>query len=139
MDGTKDLRDARREPLAPCGFAGMPASTPEKAHLVVAEGAENAYQLDFVVALGCKFARGYYFTEPLVPCDLAAHLQFASPAVVARGARQRRRHDGLGKMHTLPAARALQPPNLPLDRAPRPAEHRPDRPGSIPSSIGVES
>lgn len=141
VDDNKDVRDALCKPFEPWGFAVMHASTPEKALPVIAEGMKQAYPLDFVGVFGCKFTQGYYFTELSAPYDLEAYC--SSPAQPlsrkARGTRQRKRHDGLGKMHTLPAARALHPPDQPLDRTPRPAKHRPYLPASVRSRTGALS
>ena len=45
---------------------------------VVAEGVETAEQLSQLQSLGCKYAQGYYFSEP-IDCEKAEALIEANP------------------------------------------------------------
>jgi EAL domain-containing protein (putative c-di-GMP-specific phosphodiesterase class I) len=42
---------------------------------VVAEGVEEKYQADHLIALGCEYLQGYYFSRPVPPCEVAGILQ----------------------------------------------------------------
>jgi diguanylate cyclase (GGDEF)-like protein len=42
---------------------------------VVAEGVEEKYQADYLVALGCEYMQGYYFGRPMPASDATACLQ----------------------------------------------------------------
>jgi EAL domain-containing protein (putative c-di-GMP-specific phosphodiesterase class I) len=51
---------------------------------VIAEGVETADQLDQLKLLGCEFAQGYHFAEPLTPAAARALLTAAGGGVPAR-------------------------------------------------------
>ena len=52
---------------------------------VVAEGVENAQELDFLLAHKCEVAQGYYFSRPLPPEQFVGLLRAsASPVEVRR-------------------------------------------------------
>jgi diguanylate cyclase (GGDEF)-like protein/PAS domain S-box-containing protein len=55
--------------------------------LVVAEGVEEAEQVESLVALGCTLAQGYWFSRPLDPADLEVRLaaEPSRPPVVRAG------------------------------------------------------
>ena len=42
---------------------------------VVAEGVEEKYQADHLIALGCEYLQGYYFSRPIPTCEVADILQ----------------------------------------------------------------
>ncbi len=46
--------------------------------MVVAEGVENTAQRDEVVRVGCDYAQGYYFGEPMSETAIKA-IDWASP------------------------------------------------------------
>ena len=55
---------------------------------VVAEGVETAEQLGLLVALGCEYVQGYYFSKPLAAAAADAFMAQAEqpPAAVSVGA-----------------------------------------------------
>jgi predicted signal transduction protein with EAL and GGDEF domain len=63
---------------------------------VVAEGIENAEQLEYLRQLGCTTAQGFYFS-PAVPPEEFARLQLSPPAHWRRPARARPRADQFGE------------------------------------------
>ena len=50
---------------------------------VVAEGVETAEQLGLLVALGCEYVQGYYFSKPLEAADAAAFMTQAEQPLAA--------------------------------------------------------
>jgi len=42
---------------------------------VVAEGVEEKYQADHLIALGCEYLQGYYFSRPIPHSEVADILQ----------------------------------------------------------------
>ncbi|MGD9360889.1 MAG: EAL domain-containing protein, partial [Desulfobacterales bacterium] len=42
---------------------------------VVAEGVEEAYQVDHLIALNCEYLQGYYFSRPVPQREVADLLQ----------------------------------------------------------------
>src|SRR4029450_10436904 len=59
--------------------------------VAVAEGVENAEQVQRLRELGCDFGQGYHFGRPLPPDDLTARLSLAAgagPVIAAEPKRQ---------------------------------------------------
>ncbi len=70
----RDLRD-------PAIVAAIVALGAGMAIKVVAEGGEDARQLELLGAMGCDQAQGYYFARPMPAADVPAFLtKFAAPA-----------------------------------------------------------
>jgi EAL domain-containing protein (putative c-di-GMP-specific phosphodiesterase class I) len=51
---------------------------------VIAEGVETAEQLDFLLAMSCDEAQGYYFSRPVPPDELGKKLLGENPALAAQ-------------------------------------------------------
>ena len=45
----------------------------------VAEGIENAADADALLAIGCAYGQGYYFSQPFTPAEAILYLQAATP------------------------------------------------------------
>jgi diguanylate cyclase (GGDEF)-like protein len=51
---------------------------------VVAEGIENAEQVDYLRSIGCEYAQGYYYARALPAATILGYLESADPAGPAR-------------------------------------------------------
>jgi diguanylate cyclase (GGDEF)-like protein/PAS domain S-box-containing protein len=70
----------------------------------VAEGVEEADQLDWLTSLGCELAQGYYFARPEPPEIVAALLTSAQPVQTAVAEREHDAGDAPGARRTVRAA-----------------------------------
>ena len=53
--------------------------------VVVAEGVEQAVQLDYLCSIGCERAQGYYFAKPLPADQMEKFLPTVCPNFVIEG------------------------------------------------------
>lgn len=59
------IRDAAREGATPVILRSIVAMSHELGKKVVAEGVETASDADYLRSIGCEFAQGFYFGEPM--------------------------------------------------------------------------
>ncbi len=125
------IRDASREGTSPVILRSIVAMSHELGKKVVAEGVETSEDADFLRSIGCEYAQGFYFGEPMTDKAAARLVTALSKALrkqSASAARAARRAPAKAAPRALPkpAAPAKAPANPPA----RQPGKRPVAPGT---------
>ncbi|HDO51761.1 MAG TPA: GGDEF domain-containing protein, partial [Rhizobiales bacterium] len=98
------IRDAEREGATPVILRSIVAMSHELGKKVVAEGVESAANADFLRSIGCEFAQGFYFGEPM--SDRGAMSLVSTLAKAQKKQNSRRARRAPAKVPAKPAAPA---------------------------------
>ncbi len=121
------VRDATHDGKNPVILRSIVAMSHELGKKVVAEGVETSGDADYLRTIGCEFAQGFYFGEPMTEKAAASLVTALSKALKKQNASAAR------------AARKAPVKALarPAAKAPAPASAAPARRGSRPATPGT--
>ncbi|MEM8743171.1 MAG: EAL domain-containing protein, partial [Pseudomonadota bacterium] len=130
------IRDAAREGTSPVILRSVVAMSHELGKKIVAEGVESSEDADYLRSIGCEYAQGFYFGEPMTDKAAARLVTALSKALKKQSASAART---VRKAAPAKApARALPKPATPAAPPAKPAASPPAKPaGKRPVSPGT--
>ncbi len=107
------VRDSALDGATPVILKSVVAMAHELGKKVIAEGVESSGDADYLRSIGCEYAQGFYFGEPMTEKEVRTLLNALAKAESKEAAKEKKNGRAVSPQPLLPSPRKVEPGRAP--------------------------